>query len=57
MRGLERELGRPLFIRRGRSVALTEAGRVFEPHARRAVQTVGDGRHAVMELDGLAARC
>jgi DNA-binding transcriptional LysR family regulator len=53
MRELERELGRPLFIRRRRSVSLTEAGRVFEPHARSAVQTVGDGRHAVLELDGL----
>ena len=54
MRELEKELGRPLFIRRKRSVTLTEAGRVFEPHARAAVQTVGDGRHAVLELDGLA---
>ncbi|MBI1733989.1 MAG: LysR family transcriptional regulator [Candidatus Rokubacteria bacterium] len=50
---LERELGRPLFVRRGRTIALTEAGRVFEPHAQRAVRTVADGRQAVMELDGL----
>jgi DNA-binding transcriptional LysR family regulator len=54
VRELERELGRPLFVRRKRSVTLTEAGRVFEPHARSAVQTVGDGRLAVQELDGLA---
>ncbi|MBI2219253.1 MAG: LysR family transcriptional regulator [Candidatus Rokubacteria bacterium] len=54
VRELERELGRPLFLRRGRTVTLTEAGRVFEPHALAAVRTVAEGRQAVVELDGLA---
>ncbi len=51
---LERELERPLFVRRGRSLTLTEAGRIFEPHARAALRDVEEGRQAVVELDGLA---
>lgn len=50
---LERELGKPLFSRRGRSVTLTEAGRVLEPYAARVVAAVGDARQAVVEVDGL----
>jgi DNA-binding transcriptional LysR family regulator len=50
---LERELGKPLFLRRGREVTLTEAGRVLEPCAVRAVAAVEDARRAVAELDGL----
>lgn len=50
---LERELGKPLFLRRGRRVTPTEAGRVFEPYAARVVAAVGDARQAVVELDGL----
>jgi len=53
VRELEKELGRPLFVRRGRVIALTEAGRVFEPRAVRAVAAVEDARRAVVELDGL----
>ncbi|MBI2206483.1 MAG: LysR family transcriptional regulator [Candidatus Rokubacteria bacterium] len=51
---LERELDTPLFVRRGRTVTLTDAGRVFEPYAARIVTTVGDARQAVAEVDGLA---
>lgn len=50
---LEREVGTPLFLRRGRTVALTEAGRIFEPHAARLVAAADEARHAVQELDGL----
>ena len=53
VRELERELGKPLFFRRGRSVTLTEAGRVFEPYATSAVAAVEDARQAIAELDGL----
>jgi DNA-binding transcriptional LysR family regulator len=53
VRELERELGAALFSRRGRSVALTDAGRVFEPYAVRVLATVGDARQAVAEVDGL----
>jgi DNA-binding transcriptional LysR family regulator len=51
---LEGELGRELFLRRGRTVTLTDAGRVFEPYAARVVATVGDARQAMTEVDGLA---
>ncbi|MGH7391259.1 MAG: LysR substrate-binding domain-containing protein, partial [Candidatus Rokuibacteriota bacterium] len=51
---LERELGKPLFARRGRAVGLTEAGRVLEPYAARVVAAVGEARQAVIEVDGLA---
>jgi DNA-binding transcriptional LysR family regulator len=53
IRELERELARPLFVRRRRHTTLTEAGRIFEPHARAAVRTVAEGVQAVVELDGL----
>jgi DNA-binding transcriptional LysR family regulator len=53
IRELERELGKSLFARRGRTVTLTEAGRVFQPHALRVATAADDGRQAVAQLDGL----
>ncbi|HXH81770.1 MAG TPA: selenium metabolism-associated LysR family transcriptional regulator, partial [Candidatus Tectomicrobia bacterium] len=50
---LERELGAKLFVRTARGVGLTEAGRVLETYAARAVATIGDARRAMEELDGL----
>src|ERR1700741_4460184 len=44
---LEHELGAPLFERlRGRA-RLTEAGRIFLPHAEAALASLKDGREAV----------
>ena len=54
LKELERELGRPLFARHGRRIALAQAGRLLEPYARAALKTVADGRQAVKDLDGLA---
>lgn len=51
---LERELGKPLFFRRGRTVTLTEAGRVFEEHAARVVSGVESARQAIADMDGLS---
>src|SRR5439155_24062126 len=50
---LERELGKKLFSRRGREVTLTEAGRVFDEYAARAISAVDGARQASTELDGL----
>ena len=52
---LESELGKQLFFRRGRRrvVTVTEAGRVFEQFAERAVSAVEGARQALAELDGL----
>jgi DNA-binding transcriptional LysR family regulator len=53
---LESELGKQLFFRQGRRrvVTVTEAGRVFEQFAERAVSAVEGARQALAELDGLA---
>ena len=50
---LERELGAPVFDRLGRTVALTEAGRVLEAHAQRVFATLQGARDAIGELRGL----
>src|SRR5438046_6950879 len=53
IRELEQELGARLFHRSGRRVALTEAGRIFAPHAGHIVAAASDARHAIAEVDGL----
>lgn len=50
---LERELGVKLFEQLGKKVALTEAGRLLEPYARRVVAAVDDANHAIEEFRGL----
>ena len=53
IRQLEAELGVKLFEQLGKKVALTEAGTLLEPYARRVVAAMDDARHAVDELQGL----
>lgn len=50
---LEGELGARLFDRLGRTVALTEAGRVLEEHALRLFATLSGAREAIGALLGL----
>ena len=50
---LERELGARLFDRRGRAVALTEAGLVLREHALRVVAALTGAREAIAELHGV----
>lgn len=50
---LEAELGAELFVRRGRTIALTEAGRVFHTYAAQVVTAADAGRQAVRDLAGL----
>jgi DNA-binding transcriptional LysR family regulator len=50
---LERELGVRLFDRLGRTVTLTEAGRLLEEHATRIATTLASARRAINELKGL----
>src|ERR671927_661159 len=55
IQALEKELGEALFVRTGRGVRLTDAGRVFLPCAERAVQAVDDGRQALNDLRSASA--
>jgi DNA-binding transcriptional LysR family regulator len=55
VRRLERELGMPLFVRVGRGLTLTAAGRTLRPHAERvlaAVETAGEAISEVRTLRG-----
>src|SRR5262245_44298809 len=49
---LERGLGARLFDRRGRTVSLTEAGRILEDHALRMFATLASAREAIADLAG-----
>jgi DNA-binding transcriptional LysR family regulator len=53
IRRLEEELGVKLFEQLGKKVALTEAGRLLEPHARRVVAALDDAHHVIEEVQGL----
>jgi len=50
VRLLESELGVALFVRAGRTLALTEAGRALRGHAGRVLQAVEEARSAVAEV-------
>lgn len=54
IRGLEEDLGGPLFVRSTRRVELTQAGRVLAEEARRVLAAARDARRAVTEVHGLA---
>ena len=43
VRRLEAELGVPLFVRAGRGLELTEAGRLLRPHAERTLAEAAGG--------------
>jgi DNA-binding transcriptional LysR family regulator len=53
IRQLEQELGVKLFEQLGKKVALTEAGLLLVPHARRVIAAIEDAQHAIDELQGL----
>lgn len=52
IRKLERDLGKPLFTRSTRSVALTPAGHALVPHARRVLENLELGRQAAHATEG-----
>lgn len=53
IRQLENELGVRLFEQLGKKVALTDAGLVLIPHARRVITAVDDASQSIGELQGL----
>jgi DNA-binding transcriptional LysR family regulator len=53
VRKLERALGADLFVRAGRGVVLTEAGRAFAEHATRSLRAVEDAAGSVGELSAV----
>jgi DNA-binding transcriptional LysR family regulator len=53
VRKLERALGADLFVRAGRGVVATEAGRAFAEHATRSLRAVEDAADSVGELTAL----
>jgi LysR family hydrogen peroxide-inducible transcriptional activator len=50
---LEKEVGASLFVRQGRSVRLTDAGRVLQEHAERILAQEAAARRAVRAVTGL----
>lgn len=52
IRALEERLGRPLFRRDGRAIALTEAGEDYLPYVRRAFDQLIDGTDRVFSSGG-----
>lgn len=50
LKGLERELDAILFLRSGRGMRLSEAGRAFLPYAERTLDAAGAGRRVLAEL-------
>jgi DNA-binding transcriptional LysR family regulator len=53
IRKLEHALGADLFVRAGRGVVLTEAGRAFAEHAARSLRAVEDAADSIGELTAL----
>jgi DNA-binding transcriptional LysR family regulator len=53
IRRLEAELGVPLFMRAGRGVELTEAGRLLRPHAERTLAEAQSAAESVREVRDL----
>lgn len=50
MSDLERELGAPLFVKRGRNVTLTKFGRVFLEYATRSLTELENGKRQVAQM-------
>ncbi|MDA0184629.1 LysR substrate-binding domain-containing protein [Solirubrobacter phytolaccae] len=55
IRRLEAELGVPLFIRAGKGVELTDAGRLFLPHAERVLAEAQEALESVREVRTLVS--
>src|SRR5437763_13409784 len=54
IRRLEAELGVPLFVRAGRGLELTDAGRLLRPHAERTLADARAAAESVREVRDLA---
>src|SRR3954462_5915809 len=54
VRRLEAELGVPLFVRAGRGIELTEAGRLLRPHAERTLAEAQGALESVREVRDLS---
>jgi DNA-binding transcriptional LysR family regulator len=55
LKALEQELGEDLFVRTGRGMRLTEAGRAFLPYAERAVGSLREGQERLKALKEAAS--
>src|SRR5690349_19922941 len=53
IRRLEAELGVPLFVRAGRGVELTDAGRILRPYAQRVLAETQEAMESVREVRDL----
>ena len=50
LQSLEAELGQPMFVRTGRGMLLTDAGRTFLPYAERALDALRNGAQLVEDI-------
>lgn len=55
LKALEQDLGEPLFVRTGRGMRLTDAGRAYLPFAERAMSSLREGRERLQALKEAAS--